>query len=187
MNTRREPEKNRLKSIGARVRQRALTGGEASAVGFTLVAYIFAGAGLGYLLDTYLETSYCIAIGTLGGAAIGFREMFRLTKKLTHSGAPREEDSAFAPLPKREYSRPEASSPEASSQVETPIEPESHKPRFFAVPPPPQASFETGAKNNIAPGAGSTPRVQDDAQDDLMEQLLREDEDEDKTPGDAPQ
>ncbi len=175
MNTRREPEKNRMESIGARVRQRALSGGEASAVGFTLVAFIFAGAGLGYLLDTYLETSYCIAIGTLGGAAIGFREMFRLTKKLTRANA-LEEDGAFAPLPKQEYSQSEA-----VAQTGMPVEPESHKPRFFAVPPPPQASFETGAKNNNASQVGGTSH----AQDDLMEQLLHEDDDE--TPGAAPQ
>jgi F0F1-type ATP synthase assembly protein I len=178
MNTHREPEKNRLESIGARVRQRALTGGEASAVGFTLVAYIFAGAGLGYLLDTYLETSYCIAIGTLLGAAIGFREMFRMTKKLTQAGAQSEDDSAFKPISKREYSQPEA-----SAQVEAPIEPESHKPRFFAVPPPPHASFDTSAKSNVSPQAGSTP----DAQNDLMEQLLHEGETENELRDDAPQ
>ena len=172
MNMRREPEKNRMESIGARVRQRALTGGEASAVGFTLVAYVFAGAGLGYLLDTYLETSYCIAIGTLLGSAVGFREMFRMTKKLTRVGAPTEEDSAFAPLPKQQYSQHDAA-PEIAALGE----PESHKPRFFAVPPPPQASFETGAKSNNLPRVGSTPGEQED----LMDRLLHEGE-EDETP-----
>lgn len=156
MNTRREPENNRLERIGARVRQRALSGSEASAVGFTLVVYVFAGAGLGYWLDKNFETSYWIAIGTLLGTAVGFREMFRLTKKLTRKSALEENDE----LRQAE----ESAAQSTTSPVQTPsvIEQTAKKPprpRLFSadIPPPPLASFEKKSKET----SGTEPGPED--------------------------
>lgn len=150
MSTPREPEKTPMEKIGVRVRQRALTGGEASAVGFTLVVYIFAGAGLGYLLDTYFETSYWIAIGTLLGAAVGFREMFRLTNKLTRESAQIQEteNAARDAVAVKEISQPVVARDDSVKTV--PEEPTHTKPRIFAVPPPPAASFDTRASTREA-------------------------------------
>ncbi len=149
MSTRREPEQNRLEKIGARVRQRALSGSEASAVGFTLVVFIFAGAGLGYLLDTNLETSYWIAIGTLFGAVVGFRQMFALTKKLTRESAldDADEERPQQETPVSENVRPSLSEPG--------IEPLAQRPpskRTFSgeIPPPPIPSFAVKQKKSDA-------------------------------------
>lgn len=141
MSTRREPEQDRLEKIGARVRQRALSGGEASAVGFTLVVFIFAGAGLGYLLDKNLETSYWIAIGTLFGAVVGFRQMFALTKKLTRESA--LDDTEEKPF-KQETSPSESVRPAADVPGEKVSEEKPASQRIFSgkIPPPPVASFD---------------------------------------------
>ena len=146
MSTRREPESNRLEKIGARVRQRALTGTEASTVGFTLVVFIFAGAGLGYLLDQNLETSYWIAIGTVLGAVVGFRQMFAITKKLTReSGYDDDEDNSTSselkgPAPASKASLPTV----ANAPVAEEPHPEPAVRRLFSteVPPPPVPSFD---------------------------------------------
>lgn len=161
----RQSDNTRLERIGATVRRRALSGSEASTVGFTLVIYTFVGAGLGYWLDKHLETTYWIAIGMLLGTAIGFREMFRLTKKLTKSNALDNDESE--PLnsasSQREYSAPpvETSAEEISSE----------RKRIFSVPAPPQASFETQR---------STPAAQHElpeSSEELIERLMKNDSD----------
>ena len=87
MSTRRAPQSKQkkpgLENVGARVRQRALSGTEASTVGFVLVSYVFAGAGFGYLADKFLETNWIVAAGVLLGSALGFWEMFRMIKHIS--------------------------------------------------------------------------------------------------------
>lgn len=141
MSTRREPEQNRLEKIGARVRQRALTGSEASTVGFTLVVFIFAGAGLGYLLDSNLETSYWIAIGTLLGAVVGFRQMFALTKKLTRENALDETDDT---APKQETTMSQNTRQTLNKTGGKPAADKPIRKRIFSaeIPPPPTPSFD---------------------------------------------
>lgn len=148
MNTRHESDdRDRLERIGATVRQRALSGGEASIVGFTLVIYIFLGAGLGYWLDKNLETSYWIAIGTLAGAGVGFREMFRLINKISA-----DEKRENAKRAREENMRAESSrkSLEIAKRKEEPSE-EKLQPRIFRVPPPPQASFDQKPQSTSDP------------------------------------
>jgi|GEM_PF-4898792 F0F1-type ATP synthase assembly protein I len=149
MSTRREPEQNRLEKIGARVRQRALTGSEASTVGFTLVVFIFAGAGLGYLLDTNLETSYWIAIGTLLGAVVGFRQMFALTKKLTRESAL---DDADEERPQQETTVAENEHPTPNKAGEKLSEEKPLPKRLFSaeIPPPPTPSFDVKPEKSDA-------------------------------------
>lgn len=148
MSTRREPEQNRLEKIGARVRQRALTGSEASTVGFTLVVFIFAGAGLGYLLDTNLETSYWIAIGTLLGAVVGFRQMFALTKKLTRESALDDDEER----PKQETKVSGNVRPTLNKTGEELSEKKPLPKRLFSVeiPPPPTPSFDVKPEKSDA-------------------------------------
>jgi len=184
MSTRREEPKqspeNRMERIGATVRRRALSGSEASSVGFTLVVYIFAGAGLGYLLDKNLETSYWIAIGMLFGTVVGFREMFRLTNKLTKSSA-LEDDEPF-PQPRASSSQP---SSHISNAMETSVAPviepgvEEHaKPRLFSIPAPPQASFD---RKTVPAPTVSTPEPSDETQEEFTARLLESD-----TPKESP-
>ena len=157
MSTRREPEQNRLEKIGARVRQRALTGTEASTVGFTLVVFIFAGAGLGYLLDKNLETSYWIAIGTLLGAVVGFRQMFAITKKLTR-------ESAYDADEAESSTSNEVKSPSPAPRAHHAPAPEEAQPaspprRLFSteVPPPPVPSFDIRPAENEDQQVGEEP------------------------------
>lgn len=135
MNTRHNDDKGAMEKLGARVRQRAMSGTEASTVGFVLVLYIFAGAGLGYLADGFFETNWIVAAGVLGGAALGFREMFRLIKKVT-----RVEVEETTARQAQERSTPEKYSPPRAETAEPP-ETTHAKPRYFDVPPPPQSEF----------------------------------------------
>ncbi len=158
----------KLERIGATVRRRALSGSEASTVGFTLVIYIFAGAGLGYLLDKNLETTYWIAIGMLFGTVVGFREMFRLTNKLTKANAlDNDGDSAFvtsaASAAPAKYSVPATSAQETESEFAT------ERTRIFSVPSPPSASFDP--QQRCTPVAPSKPL---NSPDELIERLLND-------------
>jgi F0F1-type ATP synthase assembly protein I len=127
---------SRLEQAGARVRQRALSGTEASTIGFVLVAYIGAGAGIGYLLDSLFKTSWIVALGVLGGAAIGFREMFRMAQKLTRQSIDADRENG------REKLSQTAMKTEPVEET-MPVEEEEPKPpRAFSIPPPPAASFE---------------------------------------------
>lgn len=165
MSTRRQDNTSAMENLGARVRQRALSGTEASTVGFVLVGYIGAGAGLGYLLDSYFKTSWMIAVGVLLGAVVGFREMYRMTQRLTRQSITSDAETERAKI-------------SASQQINTPfvertVEPTqiketSGRKRIFTVPPPP---FET---------AGSMAETQlPQKEDELIERLLESDEPED--------
>jgi len=160
----RQSDNTRMERIGATVRRRALSGSEASTVGFTLVIYTFAGAGLGYWLDSHLETTYWIAIGMLLGTAIGFREMFRLTKKLTKSNALDQDENApvNSTSSQLEYSAP-------PMETSVPQETSSERTRIFSVPAPPQASFETQRSTPAAPD--KLP----ESSEELIERLMKND------------
>lgn len=144
MNARHEPDdRERLERIGATVRQRALSGGEASIVGFTLVIYIFLGAGLGYWLDKNLETSYWIAIGTLAGAGVGFREMFRLIRKINA-----DEKRENARCTRQSSASSARAAAETQEEEVVPAEEQKKaRPRIFHVPPPPQPGFDRKAQS----------------------------------------
>lgn len=165
MSTRREPQKPQqktgLENVGARVRQRAMSGTEASTVGFVLVLYVLAGAGLGYLADKFLETNWIVGAGVLLGSALGFREMFRMIKKISRIDESVGEtpigtevrQSASVP----QFASPKIASPQISqaetSEVPAPLEndePESST-RGFTIPPPPTASFDNPDNNPPSP------------------------------------
>lgn len=148
MNTRHESDdRDRLERIGATVRQRALSGGEASIVGFTLVIYIFLGAGLGYWLDKNLETSYWIAIGTFAGAGVGFREMFRLIKKISADEKRENEKRVREENARVEKSRTDLEMTQKNKETAV----KKPQPRVFRVPPPPSASFDQDPKSTSGP------------------------------------
>lgn len=146
MSTRREPQSQQTKTgwekAGARVRQRAMSGTEASTVGFVLVLYVFAGAGLGYLADKFLETNWIVGAGVLLGSALGFREMFRMIKQISRIEEKASEDLSVKSelnsepriVPKQEYFSPK----DLADQSPEPIK----KAPAFPVPPPPTASFD---------------------------------------------
>ena len=161
MSTRREPQKPQTKTglekVGARVRQRAMSGTEASTVGFVLVLYVFAGAGVGYLADKFLETNWIVAAGVLLGSALGFREMFRMIKKIGRidaavSETPEPSQVTRSASPPPEYSSTHSAADNAETpDAETETETTSVKPRFFEVPAPPTASFDNPDNNPPSP------------------------------------
>jgi F0F1-type ATP synthase assembly protein I len=136
---------NRLEKAGARVRQRALSGTEASTVGFVLVAYISAGAGTGYLLDTFFKTSWIVALGLFTGALIGFLEMFRMAQKITRQSIREDHEMVAKKLvpPYVAVTTDDDQKRISVTEVGSPsVELVSKAPRRFLVPPPPAASYE---------------------------------------------
>jgi F0F1-type ATP synthase assembly protein I len=163
MSSRRAPDAGsskpgRLEKAGELVRQRALTGTEASTIGFVLVGYIGAFALLGYGLDSYFKTSWIVAVGVLLGAIVGFREMFRMAQKLGGESIEDDAEKAREQLARgaqvKATSEPKNNAaPKVAStggeimqgeamQGKTMPNDESPKPRYFSIPPPPTASFE---------------------------------------------
>jgi len=182
MSTRRAPESDsssdsRMEKIGARVRQRALTGTEASTVGFVLVGYIGAFSFLGYWLDTHFKTSWIVAVGVLLGAVIGFREMFRMAQKLGRESVVSDAENARKNIARSVM--PEAES-KTAREVNNPALEEQEaieRKRIFQVPAPPVASFDKSnvEKSRPLPERERTPVDKDD----LFEELLNaEDENE---------
>jgi F0F1-type ATP synthase assembly protein I len=156
MSTHREPEKKGLEKVGARVRQRAMSGTEASTVGFVLVLYVFAGAGLGYLADQFLETNWIVGAGVLLGSALGFREMFRMIKKISRieesaSETPEASERKTASVPQFETRSSEIETPDAPVESEETIEEPESSARGFHIPPPPTASFDKPDNNPESP------------------------------------
>lgn len=182
MSTRRAPDsdsssESRLEKAGAFVRQRALTGTEASTIGFVLVGYIGAFSLLGYWLDSLFKTSWIVAVGVLLGAIIGFREMFRMAQKLGRQSIESDAEKSREKLARGAQgeikSEPESSALQEAAQVENaPLEKNFEKRRIFSVPAPPTASFEKPKNERQgAPQAGSTLGP---SADELYEELLNE-------------
>ena len=154
-------------------RSRALSSGgtsglEATTIGFTLVGFIVAGAGLGWLLDNWLGTNYWLPILFLAGAAGGFREMMVVLKRINAAQAAdrrRKDEERHA----REVVVKPTNDP-------TPNQLAARK-RLFEVPPPP---FEQAAQQ-VTEQAAPEEKVgvenvleQMLAQGDLSEEELKE-------------
>jgi F0F1-type ATP synthase assembly protein I len=174
MNTRRRDDSGALEKLGARVRQRTMTGTEASTIGFILVAYIGVFSGLGYWLDTHFKTSWIVAVGVLLGAAVGFREMLRMAQKLTGRSISEDAQSQRSKMAQaREAIIVEAPDASAASAPAAAV-----RSRIFAVPPPPAASFDKSAS---ATQAESTPAFEAESEqeldsEELIERLLKDDD-----------
>lgn len=164
-----------MEKLGSRVRQRTMTGTEASTIGFILVAYIGVFAGLGYWLDTYFKTSWIVAVGVLGGAALGFREMFRMAQKLTRDSIL---DDAKNEREKWSKAR-QVQTPITSTQASEEVAPETQsRARIFNVPAPPVSSFDKTKSHSAI-----TPADEDLDSEELIDRLLKKDElDEDEKP-----
>ena len=178
MSTRRAPKsdsssESRMEKIGSRVRQRALTGTEASTVGFVLVGYIGAFAAFGYWLDTHFKTSWIVAVGVLLGAVIGFREMFRMAQKLGRKSVMTDAETSRQNMARA--TMPEVESKILSSESTSAVEVETERKRIFQVPAPPAASFD---KSNVNPSSPSENETDAIDKDDLFEELLKEEQQE---------
>lgn len=186
MSSRRAPDsdpsqESRFEKAGAFVRRRALTGTEASTIGFVLVGYIGAFSFLGYWLDSLFKTSWMVAVGVLLGAIIGFREMFRMAQKLGRKSIADDTEKSREQLARGAPSEIHSAPEKPATPIENaPPEKNFEKRRIFSVPAPPTASFEKSDldKLNSASQAGSTPVP---SADDLYEELLNESDDEDET------
>jgi F0F1-type ATP synthase assembly protein I len=176
MNARRKDDNSAMEKIGARVRQRALSGTEASTIGFVLVAYIGAFAGLGYWLDTLFKTSWIVAVGVLLGAIIGFREMFRIANKVARESIAEDAEKSKVHFSQaRESAKSSGLSTQPKLEVSKPQpEEERSRPRIFSVPPPPSASFEKNSASR------STPVDEPASDETLIERLLDEKDEEAK-------
>lgn len=164
-----------MEKIGVRVRQRALSGTEASTIGFVLVAYIGAFAGLGYWLDTLFKTSWIVAVGVLLGAAVGFREMFRMSQRLTRESVAADEEKVRGDLNRARTSYPPKGSGETAEASD---EERVQRSRIFSVPPPPEASFEK--KRGMQSEKQSAGNTEDINEDDIIRRLTEEETQEDK-------
>ena len=174
MNTRPTPESDsssdsRMEKIGARVRQRSLTGLEASSIGFVLVGYVGAFSLVGYWLDTFFKTSWIVALGVLLGAVIGFREMFRMAQKLGHQSIVEDEQISRQGLARSVDlgNKPVSRDNVAMADEEPVIE----RRRIFQVPTPPVASFDKSDTKRSPDAGGSSID-----KDDLFEELLHDGE-----------
>lgn len=141
---------------------------EATSIGFTLVGFIIAGAGAGWLLDKWLGTGYWLPILFLVGVAGGFREML-VTLKRVNEGQAAEKLRKQSERREREVTVKPTDNPTAS-QIEA-------RKRMFEVPPPP---FEEAAQK-VTEGAAPSEKVgvenvleQMLAQGDLSEEELKE-------------
>ena len=109
------------------------SGLEATTIGFTLVGFIVAGAGAGWLLDKWLGTSYWLPILFLVGTFGGFREMLLVLKRVNQAQAAEK-------LRKQNERQQREVTP---TDNPTPGQLDARK-RMFEVPPPPFA--ETALK-----------------------------------------
>ena len=153
-----KPSASRLSRFSAFARGLS-QGGDATSIGFVLVASIIAPCLLGVWLDNRLHTVYWTPILFLIGVVFGFRELFRTVAQMNA-----RKSGEWANRKKGMATRPNEAS---STEVEPP------KPRAFNVPSPPQPSFAGGTKLETEPEA---PAKNADLDDDLnaIRQLLKE-------------
>ena len=144
------------------------TGLEATTIGFTLVGFIVAGAGAGWMLDKWLGTGYWLPILFLVGVFGGFREMMMVLKRVGEAQA--------AEKVRKANERKERESLVKPTDNPTPGQLAARK-RMFEVPPPP---FEEAAQK-VTEQAAPQEKVgvenvleQMLAQGDLSEEELKE-------------
>lgn len=173
MNRSPEPSEKPKRFNPFLARSRALNssgtvGLEATSIGFTLVGYIIAGAGAGWLLDNWLKTGYWLPILFLVGVFGGFREMLVTLKRVNDAQAAEKLRKA-AERREREVTVKPTDNP-------TPSQMEARK-RMFEVPPPP---FEEAAQKATQAAAPSEKVEVENvleqmlAQGDLSEEDLKE-------------
>ena len=165
MNGRKKPETSRIQAFGAGRSQLLRT----SMVGITLVGYILAGIGIGYLLDTQFRTSYWTPLLLMVGAVAGFRDMIQTLNSLS-----RQEKAARAARQAEAQQEQTTAAPRPTEGATSPaVEEARPKPRIFAVPPPPQASFD---KRSEVPAQVQESSPEPDDQTDLIEKLMSDDQ-----------
>ncbi len=156
----KEPEKpKRFNPFLARSRALNSTGTaglEATSIGFTLVGYIIAGAGAGWLLDRWLGTGYWLPILFLVGVFGGFREMLVTLKRVNAAQAAEKLKKANEKRAREVTVKP--------TDDPTPGQLAARK-RMFEVPPPP---FEAAAQQ-VTEAAAPTEKV---GVENVLEQML---------------
>ena len=171
MNGRKKPAPNRIREYGSR-RSQLL---QSSAVGISLVGYILGGVAIGYLLDSHFRTSFWTPLLLIVGAVGGFRDMIQTLNKVSRQQkqhkAEREESQASLPAVVQP-TRSRAGNEVIESEKQ---ESDRAKPRIFAVPPPPQPSFDQRSEKS-----SGAPRSQDagepESPTDLIEKLMSDDQ-----------
>ena len=165
------PKPKRFNPFLARSRAMSSSGPsglEATTIGFTLVGFIVAGAGAGWLLDKWLGTSYWLPILFLVGTFGGFREMMVVLKRVNQAQA--------AEKLRKQSERREREIKVTATDNPT-LDQIAARQRMFEVPPPP---FEKAA-HEVTQQAASDEKIgvenvleQMLAQGDLSEQELKE-------------
>lgn len=153
---------------------------QASTIGFVLAGSIAAGFFLGSWLDARLKTGFWMPLLTVLGVFGGFFQMLQILKQIDE--AARREDAqakrnrvAKAPDSKAQNAerRSRAAVP-SEAQSATEAEEERTRPRIFAVPPPPTASFERDGGNETT-NLEAQPLRDDEDERTLTERLLQDD------------
>ena len=131
------------------------SGLEATTIGFTLVGFIVAGAGAGWLLDKYLGTSYWLPILFLVGVFGGFREMLLVLKRVNEAQAAEKLRKANEKR-EREVTVTPTSDP-TQGQIAA-------RKRMFEIPPPPfEEAAQKVAQDAVAQNAVAGDAVAGDA------------------------
>ena len=174
-----EPEKRDESWMRALVKSRVArvsAGGgamQASTIGFVLAGSVVAGFVAGSWLDARFKTGFWMPLLTVLGIFGGFYQMLLMLKQI--DAAAKIED-AQSKKNRAVKNAKVARTPRAqhSSQSSTPPEITTPKPRIFAVPPPPTASYEQDKTNEtVAPQDASL--RDDENEKTLTERLLDDD------------
>lgn len=145
---------------------------QASTIGFVLAGSIAAGFFAGSWLDGRFKTNFWTPLMTIVGVFGGFYQMLQMLKQID-AAAQREDAQAKK---NRAAKAPSAKAPGASTRESQSGAMQSEaappKPRIFAVPAPPTASFERSDKTEIAE---AQPLRDDEDERTLTDRLLSDD------------
>jgi hypothetical protein len=173
MNGRKKPEPDRTKSVAFR-RGRYYRGLGSAAVGYTLVGYILGSLAIGYFLDAHFGTSFWKPLFVIIGAVAGFRDMIQTLNRVSRQEKADRDEARASAIVEPKSNRSISSAGVIRSEL-TEEENDRPKPRIFAVPPPPQASFDaqraepSGAELEQSSG-------ESDSTTDLIEKLMSDDQ-----------
>lgn len=154
------PQKRRFSPFTGRTKAMSSSGWETYTVGFTLVGFIAAGAIAGWWLDSRLGTTFWLPVLFFVGVFGGFREMFRVIRRVNDEQASKKRDAKnretiYTPPPRDE-----------DGETAPPRE------RIFSVPPPP-----LDGENPSAP-----PQDVPETTEELIARLLEDDSPDESKP-----
>jgi hypothetical protein len=156
----------------------------AISIGFLLAVPIAVCLAVGMWLDSRFGTGYWTPVLFVVGAVVGFREMLVAAAQISRMTTERQAEEAAS---RQDAAKREGGSGGSTAGLRNALQ-KKHgaaasdgeaeeirtKPRFFTVPEPPRASFESADISAAATTANSTAAAKPDADDVVREDVLRE-------------